>query len=287
MADAAFIGREEPTWRKDKALHRKGFKDLVYLPAGRTAWNATLAAYAYAARRAVDGKADLPVWAQMHSVRASSRYEDLGPRALTCWHGTSAERAAKISEHGLYPKKGVWAALNPTIAHGYTRNRAARFNAGSAMIVFVIDKYEWEGRATVENDEIVRFHEPIPADRIEYILWADRIEFRGAHKAAKPKPWGVARFRRDRGHWGPRSRPPIRFDASHQYSTFDEWLDLSVRRIVRVHGATTAAETFSSLYATVDPWDALSHDQVFQALERLCGEPRQGRRGFRLFRLRA
>jgi len=68
-----------------------------------------------------------------------------------------------------------------------------------------------------------------------------------ANKAAEPKPWGVARFRRDRGRWTPRSRPPARFDASRQYSTFEEWLDLSVRRIVDVYGATTAAETFSSL----------------------------------------
>jgi hypothetical protein len=45
-----------------------------------------------------------------------------------------------------------------------------------------------------------------------------------------------------------------------------------------------AIELFSSLYATIHPWDALTHDDIFRALEHLCDEPRQ-RRGFKQFSL--
>lgn len=273
----------EPDWRKDRKLVRRGFGDLEYLPPERAGWNATLAAYAFAARRRLAGTGDLTLWAMMHGVPASGRWRRLGSSGLVLWHGTSAERAEKIRAHGLMHKRGVWAATEPRIAHGYTRGRSRAFGAGSAMIVFVIDKNAWDARATRESDDIARFHESIPPQCIEYILYSDRIEFVGAERARKPKPWGVARFKKAHGQWRPRSRPPVRFDERNTYGDLSEWLALSLQRIFRTLGRAAAIEVFSSLYATVDPWDALEHERIFEALAGLCGKGRASQHGFRTF----
>jgi hypothetical protein len=281
------VADRKAEWHKNAALVREGFADLVYLPRGRCAWNATLSAFAYSARRALAGAeaADLNLWAAMHACPPSARYEQLGDDRLVLWHGTSAQRAEKIRQHGLFSKGGVWAATEPRIAHGFTRGRSQAFGAGSAMIVLVISKDEWAGRAEAESDHIARFHQAIPPECIEYILWGDRIEFCGRRKAAGPKPWGVARFKRVGGRWVPHSRPPVRLDAQRSYGNLAEWLDASVRRILQTLGSASAGEVFSSLYATIDPWQALEHEQVFDALERLCGGGRPGRGGIRRFAL--
>ena len=275
----------EPAWQKDRKLIRKGFKDLEYLPRGRAAWNATLAAYAFSARRQAAGGADLRLWAAMHGCPPSKRYEELGGDGLVLWHGTSAVRAEKIRERGLFHKRGVWAAAEPMIAHGFTRGRSRAFRAGSAMIVVLISKDEWQHRATREAEDVARFHESIPPECIEYILWGERIEFVGAAKAEWPKPWGVARFKKRGGRWVPRSRPPVRFDDDHAYADLDTWLELSVRRIFAALGTASAIEVFSPLYATIDPWEALEHRRIFAALERLCGQGKTTARGIRRFAL--
>lgn len=277
----------EAEWQKDDRLARKGFRDLAYLPKGKTAWNATLSAIAYSARRHVAGpaSADLNLWAAMHGLPASGRYEALGERGLVLWHGTTARRAGKIRRHGLAHKRGVWAATDPRIAHGYTRGRSRAFQGGSAMVVVLIDKFDWATRGQREHAEIARFHESIPPECIEYILWSDRVEFCGDRPADRPRPWGAARFKRLRGRWVPRSQPPVRFDADGAYSGVDEWLDLSARRILHTLGTVAAVEVFSSLYATVDPWEALEHRRVFDVLERLCGPGRIGSGGMRHFTL--
>lgn len=277
---------DETPWSKDRRLVTDGYKLLAYLPRGRCAWNATLAALAYSARRRLAGAADLNVWASMHGVAASRRYAELGERRLAFWHGTSAVRAKKIREVGLFHKRGVWAATDPAIAHGYTRGRSRAFGAGSAMVVFVIDKNEWAARAERESGEVARFHESIPRECVEYVLWSDRIEFVGAEKLGSPKPWGAARFKRRSGKWVPRSRPPVRLDGQRSYRTLDEWLAASVERIVTALGSVAAAEVFSSLYATIDPWDALEHRRIFDALHALCGEGRIARGGARAFSAR-
>ena len=71
-----------PRWRKHKALVKSGFSDLAYVPRSSTGWNATLAAYAFAVRRALAGDADLGLWATMHACPASARYAELGRHAL-------------------------------------------------------------------------------------------------------------------------------------------------------------------------------------------------------------
>ena len=92
-------------------------------------------------------------------------------------------------------------------------------------------------------------------------------------------PWNIARFKKKAGQWAPRSQPPVRFDdEQHTYSSTEEWLHLSIRRILDTLGAAAAIEVFSSLYSTIAPWDALEHEEIFGALECLCGMPRRGRR---------
>jgi len=277
--------RQSADWRKNRKLARSGHKGLLYLPTGRTSWNATLAAQAFSVRRQLAGEADLNLWAAMHGCPPSSRYEQLGSDGLVLWHGTSAERAAKIRTHGLAHKRGVWAATEPSIAHSFTRGRSRAFRAGSAMIVLVISKETWDRKATRETDQIARLHQAVPPDQIEYILTDSQVEFVGDAPAKTPKPWACARFHRRGGKWHPQSRPPVRFDAQRSYSNLDEWLELSIRRIMALLGEAAAVEIFSSLYATVRPTEALEHKQIFRAIDRMCGKSNLTRSGLRIFAL--
>jgi hypothetical protein len=208
----------------------------------------------------------------MHGCPSSARYRELGEDALVLWHGTTARRAERIAQYGLFHKRGVWAALEPKIAHGFSRFRGRAYRAGSAALVLLLNRREV--RAGVHYDEetaeVLRFHAALPAESIEYILWDDRIEFVGQEKARQPRPWGVARFKKKNGRWEPLSRPPVRFDAERGYDDLQGWLHLSIERILSAHGSAAAIEIFSSLYATIDPWEALRHQAIFLALERLC-----------------
>lgn len=276
----------EIDWRRNRRLIRDGFKDLEYLPRSRAGWNATLAAHAYSARRQVEDPADLNRWAAMHGCPPSARYEELGGQALVLWHGTSAQRADKIREVGLFHKRGLWTALEPKIAHGYTRGRSSAYGSGSATVVILLDAREVEQDVHYERSgEVLRFFAGMPAECVEYILWDDRIEFLGEQKAREPKPWGVAHFKKREGQWGPRSKPPVRFDAEHTYRDKEEWLALSIKRILHALPFASAIEIFSSLYSTIDPWDALEHQDILEALERTCAPPRQ-KRGTKRFVLR-
>lgn len=279
---------EEPEWRKNRDIIRQGFADLEYLPRSRTGWNATLAALAYSTRRQIDGRADLNVWAAMHGCPASARFRELGEHALVLWHGTSAKRARQIREVGLFHKRGLWTTLEPRIAHGFTRVRAQGYEAGSATVVLVLDRRDIRPGIHYDNEgpEILRFYSRLPPEAIEYILWGTRIEFLGAQKAQQPRPWGIARFKRVEGRWDPLSRPPVRFDEERTYNTLNEWLHLSLQRIVSTLGSATAIEMFSSLYSTIAPWDALEHDAIFNAMERLC-HGAKSRGGIKQFLLQA
>ena len=274
------IPQPRVVWRKDRAAAREGFKDLSYLPPGRAAWNATLAAHAWSARRCLTPRPDFGLWAATHNLPLAAHHAAMGDHAFILWHGTSAARVAGIREHGLFRKQGVWAAFEPTIAHGFARGRAAETDAGSAMAVRVVDRRTVREGVDYSYDgpEIICFHASLAPDCIAYLLLDDRIEFLGGEKAREPKPWGVARFKRVEGRWTPLSHPPVRFDSRRMYATLDEWIELSIRRILAALGRAGAIEVFSSLYATIEPWDALTHDAVFAAIERLC-DVRQGRRG--------
>ena len=278
----------ETDWRKNRRLLREGFRSLEYLPRSRTGWDATLAAYSYSVRRQVAGTCDLNQWAVMHGCPASARYQELGEDALVLWHGTTARRAERIAQYGLFHKRGVWAALEPKIAHGFSRFRGRAYRAGSAAVVLLLDGREVRSGVHYEEEtaEVLRFHSALPAGSIEYILWDDRIEFRGGRRAREPRPWGVARFKKRSGRWEPLSRPPVRFDGEHGYDDLEGWLRLSIEHSLSVLGSAAAIEIFSTLYATIDPWEALRHQAVFEALERLCRASRH-RSGVELFSLKA
>ncbi len=274
-------------WRKRRDLVRKGLKGLEYLPKSGTGWSMTMAAMAYSQQRRA-GRADLNRWAVMHGAAASGRYAELGSRALVLWHGTSAARADKIREVGLYPKKGVWATAEPSLAHSFSRNRGSAFAAGSAMFVLVFDREDIEIPFEMAGEkDTLRFRSPVGPENFEYILWDDRIDFVGARRSRRPKPFGLARFKRVSGRWVPRSRPPVRLDAEHSYEDLRGWLDQSIRRVVTMQGGASAIEIFSSLYATIDPVEALRHDDIFDAMDRVCAAGRFERWGGRLFRGKA
>jgi hypothetical protein len=279
-------GERDVHWRKNRRLVRRGFKDLEYLPPSRARWNATLAAYAYSARRRTAHTVDLNQWAVMQGCPASSRYSELGEDALVLWHGTSAARAEKIATFGLFHKRGLWTTLEPRIAHGYSRSRAHQHQTGSATVLLLLDSREMRPGEDYDHEspEVFRFHSGLPPESVEYILWDDRIEFLGSQQARRPRPWGIARFKRREGQWVPRSQPPVRFDDQHRYHGIEAWLDLSVRRILSTLGSAASIEVFSSLYATLDPWEALTHEDIFRAMERQCDAPRH-RRGIKLFSL--
>ena len=264
---------EEPMpWRKNERLVKDGYRDLEYLPKRRPWWNATLAALAYCARRQLSTSADLSTWAAMNGCAASGRLQDLGDDALVLWHGTSSARAEKIREHGLFSKRGLWTTSEPRIAHGYTRGRSRNPGAGSATVVIVLDRkaFKPEQHYYQASPEIMVFRAGLGPEWVEYILRDDRLEFVGDEKADQPRPWGTARFKRRDGKWVPRSMPPVRLDNAGEYSSKAEWLEMSIRRILSDLGGAAAIEVFSSLYSTIEPWDALSHEEVLEALDRLC-----------------
>jgi len=57
------------------------------------------------------------------------------------------------------------------------------------MVVLLISKSDWQEKATCESPGVVRFHENVPRECVEYILWDDRIELLGPRKAGRPRPW--------------------------------------------------------------------------------------------------
>ena len=75
----------------------------------------------------------------------------------------------------------------------------------------------------------------------------------------------------------------MRFDGGGDYGDLAGWLELSIERILATLGSATAIEVFSSLYATLDPWEALEHEAIFDALARRAGASRPGPQGARLF----
>jgi len=277
---------QEVDWNKNRRLVRSGFKDLEYLPKSRSGWNATLSAHAFSARRHIAGKADLNLWAIMQCCPASARYRELAENALVLWHGTSAKRAERIREVGLFRKRGLWTTLEPGIAHGYTRRRASEYSAGSATVVLLLDRREVKPGVDYEQQgtDILRFHSSMPPENIEYILWDDRIEFLGHQRARWPRPWSMSRFKRKAGQWIPRSQPPVRFDDKYTYSSMEEWLHLSIQRTLSTFESAAAIEIFSSLYSSIDPWEALEHREIFKSLECLC-DSSQSKRGIRQFSL--
>ena len=264
------------TWKKNRKLVDEGYPDLAYLPRASADWDASLAALAYGLRRALGrGQADLAAWAARHALPPSGRYLDFCPGAIVLWHGTSRPRAEKIAAHGLFHKKGLWSARDPRIAHGYCRGRSERFATQGAMVCIVLDwpqLHEGVDYALENDGEIVRFHGGLPPHVVEYVLTHDSLAFTGPRRAPRPRPWPRASFKKKGGRWLPLQTPPVRYPGAdgQTYATLDEFLALTLRRLLDDLGAVTALEVFSTFYACVRPWDALTHDDVLHLLETSC-----------------
>ena len=272
-------------WRKNRQRVRNGFSDLVYLPNSAHGWDATLAAYAYAARKRVAGQANLNTWAVMSGIPPSRRFEELGTEAVVLWHGTAAYKASKIMQDGFRPvnKGAVYASLNPDISHAYTRNRSRQREGGSAMFALVIPRHTMEEEFHFsQGANEIRLYSRVSPDYIEYVLWSDRIDFVGKETTKSARPWPRFKFKKQGGEWIPLTNPPVRFDGEHEFTSKEEWLGLSIRRILATLGAATAIEILSSLYSTIEPWEALEHEEVFGLLEQFRAQSRQ-KVGMKLF----
>ena len=274
-------------WKKNKRLVAEGFPDLQYIPRERCGWDLTLACLAYAIRRRFERHApDLNAWAARHGVPASERYAQLGSDATVLWHGTSRERAERIREHGLFHFKGLWTTFDPDIAHGYCRGRSERFGTEGAVVCIVLDERDLEPGQHYEPEpggKVRRFHGPLAPEFIEYVLTREEIRFTGEERAAEPSPWVSARLKRQSGSWLPVQQPPVRFSDDSEYSSVEEFARLTARRLLEEVGEVSVLELFSTLYALVRPWDALSHQDVLDLAGELC-ETRRNRDRLTLLR---
>ena len=261
-------------WKKNRKLLAEGYRDLAYLPRGRSAWDATLSSLAYGVRMELDKRPpDLSAWAARHGLPASALYEELGPRAFVLWHGTSRPRAERIREHGLFHKRGLWTTSNPLISHSYCRWRSERFGTEGAVVCVVLDPvryaagrdYEIEGRG-----DVLRFMHGLPPDAVAYVLTHDGIEFTAPARAKGRPAWPCGAFRHADGHWAPVQKTPVRFSDAQGYSSLAEFTTLCLERLFDELGEVTALEVFSTLYALVRPREALRQAQVFALLESLC-----------------
>ena len=262
------------SWARNKRLVKSGGVDLWWVPRDRCGWDCTLAALAYRQRRMIEqGRADLNEWAVQHGLAASARYGELGHNAIVLWHGTSVERAEKIVEHGLFHKGGLWATLNPRIAHGSTRARSIRFGTEGATLCLVLDGRELVEGANVEREgrdgEVYRFHHGLPPDALAYVLMPTEIRLCG-QRAKQPKAWPIGRFVKRHGRWTPMAKPPVRYNAVTSYSTVGQFVDLCVNRLLDEQPLVSALEVFSVVYALVQPWDAVRHEDVLEVIERRC-----------------
>jgi len=275
-------------WTKNRKMV---LNDLRYVPRERCGWDCTLAALAFAARATIgDAQPDLAEWAARHGLPAGARPRDIGPSALTLWHGTSRPRADKIAEHGLFHKKGLWTTTDPTIAHGYTRGRAERFGAEGAMVCLVVDLDEMvEGQdyQVEANSNILRFHHGLPPELVEYVMVRETIRFEGESPARRASPWPRARFKRLSGQWVPVRQTPVRYSDSESYSTPLEFARICVDRLLGESGELAAIEVFSTLYALVEPWDALEHQEILNLIETTCTVNTRRRGKWQTLRARA
>jgi len=277
-------------WKANRPLLEAGFSDLRYLPRERCGWDATLAALAYGIRAQLERRLpDLNAWAAQHGNAASGRYQELGPEALVLWHGTSRERADRIAEHGLFHKRGLWTTTSPHLAHGFTRGRSERFGVEGAMVCLVVDRgaiaegrdYELEGKG-----DILRFHHGLPVEVVEYVLVHEEVRSTGQARARRHGVWPQARFRKQGGEWVPVQKSPVRYSDGATYTTPREFARLCVLRLLAELQELAALEVFSTLYATLQPWDALSHQDLFALVEEHCLPARQIRRTCRSLRAR-
>jgi hypothetical protein len=124
----------------------------------------------------------------------------------------------------------------------------------------------------------------LPPDVIEYVLVQEEIRFLG-ERAAEPQPRRRAPFAKREGEWVPQQQPPVRYDGGRSYASLREFCEHCLDDLLADLGPLTALEAFSTLYALIEPWDALEHDAVFDLLAERCVPHRRAAR-WRTFRAR-
>lgn len=267
------------TWRRNKGALAHEFRDLEFVPPGRSAWDCTLSCLAYGIRMDISGRPpDLNSWAARHGLAPSKSYAELGDRALVLWHGTSRPRAEKIAEHGLFHKQGLWTARHPRIPHAFCRMRSERFGADGAVVCIVLDRDALvEGRDfdAEGGGNIFRFHHRLPPEVVEYVMVQDEIRFAGGSRAAAPKPWPRARFKRTSGAWAPVQKAPVRFSGSDSFSSLSEYVRLCVVRLLDELDGASPLEVFSVLYSLIGPWDCLRHDDIIEIMDAAASRRRR------------
>jgi hypothetical protein len=217
----------------------------------------------------------LNAWAARHGMAASGRCAELGNAAVVLWHGTTRERADHILEHGLFHKRGLWAARHPAISHSFCRNRSARFETEGAIVSFVVDEETAGAEAEWENENVVRFHHGLPPEVVQYVLVHDQARFVGGEPAHEPRPWPGDRFKRRGADWVSVRQPPVRYSDAESYSSASELARLCLRRLLDECREIGALEAFSCIYAAVEPWKALEHGDILTLLDDVCEPCRQ------------
>ena len=276
-------------WKKNRKIVARGFPDLEYLPKGQCDWDCSLASLAYGVRRALLGRSPgLNAWAARHGLPGSARYAELGRHARVLWHGTSRMRAEKIAEHGLFHKRGLWTTLNPAVSHGFCRGRSESFGTEGAVVCLVVDRSQMERDRDFDVEgagDIFRFHHGLPADVVEYVLVKEEIRFLGRERAHAPAPWRRAAFKKRSGRWVPVQATPVRYSDTQEYASVEEFAGLCLDGLLDEFAELTALEFLSTLYACVEPWDAVSHDQALELFEDRCVRHAR-RKGWHTFRAR-
>jgi hypothetical protein len=265
-------------WKRSRTGLARDFRDLEYLPPGRSAWDCTLSCLAYGIRLDILGAApDLNDWASRHGVPASGSFARLGQTALVLWHGTSRERADKIQECGLFHKQGVWTARHPAIPHSFCRMRAERFGTEGAVVCLVLDRDQLVAGRDYEiepNGNVFRFQHGLPPEVVQYVLVREEIRFAGGERVTSPSPWPRARFKHAAGQWRTVQRSPVRFSDTHSFSTLPEYARLCLGRLLHQPSGVTLLEVLSVLYSLVEPWEAVRHQDVLEMLEALSSGTR-------------
>jgi hypothetical protein len=269
-------------WKRNRSDIAHTFRDLEFLPRGRSSWDCTLACLAYGMRMDMPGvPPDLNAWATRHGVAASESYAKLGQSALVLWHGTSRERADKIAEHGLFHKKGVWTARHPNVPHSFCRGRSERFGTEGAVVCLVLDRNQLvEGRdfEIEPGENVVRFQHSLPPEVVEYVLVREEIRFLGSSRSSTPKPWIKARFKLRSGKWVPIQKVPVRFSESESVSTLTEYVRLCVLKLLNELNGVAPIEAISILHSLVGPSDSLRNSDILDVLDSLSSRIRKVRK---------
>ncbi len=74
-------------------------------------------------------------------------------------------------------------------------------------------------------------------------------------------------------------KAPVRYSGSAGFSSAKEFAALCIGRLIDELGEVTALEMFSSVYAAIDPPDALEHRALLKIIEERCLPGRRRGRG--------